>query len=96
MSTSRSLPGPGIGDGGRFRLRHASAAAGGNTIVLPFALQQRGTSLRACVEDYRRKAESECYVDTAFHLIVSDPTPEVLGQELPRCSRTATRRSRSS
>jgi dihydropyrimidinase len=61
----------------------ASAAAGGNTMVLPFALQQRGRSLRTCVEEYRRKAENECYIDTAFHLIVSDPTPEVLGQELP-------------
>src|SRR3712207_3094774 len=51
----------------------ASAAVGGNTTVLPFALQQRGMSLRACVEGYRQKAENECYVDTAFHLIISDP-----------------------
>ena len=75
--------GPGVVMADDFASATASAAAGGNTTVLPFALQQRGTSLRACVEDYRRKAESECYVDTAFHLIVSDPTPEVLGQELP-------------
>ena len=60
-----------------------SAAAGGNTMVLPFALQEQGTSLRDCVEAYRKLAESECYVDTAFHLIISDPTAEVLGQELP-------------
>lgn len=61
----------------------ASAAAGGNTLVMPFALQERGTSLRACVEDYRALAEGQCVIDTAFHLIISDPTPEVLGQELP-------------
>lgn len=60
-----------------------SAAAGGNTTVLPFALQIKGQSLRACVEDYRRKAEGNCHTDVAFHLIVSDPTPQVLGQELP-------------
>ena len=60
-----------------------SAAAGGNTTVLPFALQIKGQSLRACVEDYRRKAAGNCYTDVAFHLIVSDPTPQVLGQELP-------------
>ena len=30
----------------------AAAAAGGNTCVLPFALQIKGTSLRACVEEY--------------------------------------------
>jgi len=61
----------------------ASAAAGGNTFVMPFALQQRGKSLRAAVEEYRKLAEGECHVDTAFHLIISDPTPAVLGQELP-------------
>ena len=75
--------GPGVVMADDFASATASAAAGGNTTVLPFALQQRGTSLRACVEDYRAQAEGECYVDTAFHLIVSDPTPEVLGQELP-------------
>src|ERR1700745_4341528 len=60
-----------------------AAAAGGNTMVLPFALQEKGTSLGACVEDYKKLAEGECYVDTAFHLIISDPTAVVLGQELP-------------
>ncbi|MGY3411204.1 dihydroorotase-like cyclic amidohydrolase [Bradyrhizobium sp. GM5.1] len=60
-----------------------SAAAGGNTMVLPFALQEKGTSLRTCVENYRKLAEGECYIDTAFHLIISDPTAVVLGQELP-------------
>jgi dihydropyrimidinase len=75
--------GPDVEMADDFASATASAAAGGNTMVLPFALQQRGRSLRECVEEYRRKAENECYVDTAFHLIVSDPTPEVLGQELP-------------
>ncbi|MCO6362075.1 dihydropyrimidinase [Paracoccus sp. 08] len=60
-----------------------SAAAGGNTTVLPFALQIKGQSLRACVEDYHRKAQGHCHTDVSFHLIVSDPTPQVLGQELP-------------
>lgn len=60
-----------------------SAAAGGNTTLLPFALQIKGQSLRACVEDYHRKAEGNCHTDVSFHLIISDPTPQVLGQELP-------------
>ncbi|QBX33929.1 dihydropyrimidinase [Paracoccus liaowanqingii] len=60
-----------------------SAAAGGNTTVLPFALQIKGQSLRACVEEYHRKAEGNCHTDVSFHLIVTDPTPQVLGQELP-------------
>ena len=61
----------------------SAAAAGGNTMILPFALQIKGSSLRACVEAYRKLAEGECYIDTSFHLIISDPTAVVLGQELP-------------
>jgi dihydropyrimidinase len=60
-----------------------SAAAGGNTTLIPFAAQHKGQSLRKVVEDYHREAEGKAIIDYAFHLIISDPTPEVLGQELP-------------
>lgn len=61
-----------------------SAACGGTTTVIPFAAQQKGQPLRAAVEDYHRRAAGKAHVDYAFHLIVSDPTPEVLQQELPQ------------
>ena len=60
-----------------------SAAAGGTTTLIPFAAQHRGQSLRKVVEDYHGQAEGKAIVDYAFHLIISDPSPEVLGQELP-------------
>ncbi|MGO4852324.1 dihydropyrimidinase [Phaeovulum sp. W22_SRMD_FR3] len=60
-----------------------SAAAGGTTTVMPFALQQKGQSLRAAVAAYHAAADGKCYVDTSFHLIITDPTPQVMGQELP-------------
>ena len=60
-----------------------SAACGGTTTVIPFAAQVRGQSLRAAVDDYHRRAGGRAHVDYAFHLIVSDPTPEVLQHELP-------------
>jgi dihydropyrimidinase len=60
-----------------------AAAAGGTTTVLAFALQQRGQSLREAVLDYHKLADGNCYVDACFHMIVTDPTPQVLGQELP-------------
>jgi dihydropyrimidinase len=60
-----------------------SAIAGGNTTVLPFALQPRGASLRASVMDYHKQADGNSYCDYGFHLIVTDPSPSVLGQELP-------------
>ena len=60
-----------------------SAACGGTTTVIPFAAQEKGQSLRAAVDDYHRRAEGKAHVDYAFHLIVSDPTPQVLNDELP-------------
>jgi len=60
-----------------------AAAAGGTTTVIPFAAQMKGGSLRAAVADYHSRAEGKAIVDYAFHLIVADPRPEVLGQELP-------------
>lgn len=60
-----------------------SAIIGGNTTVLPFRLQEKGISLRESVEAYHAKAEARCYTNVSFHLIISDPTSQVLGQELP-------------
>ncbi len=60
-----------------------SAAFGGNTMVLPFAMQQKGQSLREVVTDYHKKADGQCYIDVSFHLIIADATDAVLGQELP-------------
>src|SRR6266478_3322057 len=60
-----------------------SAACGGTTTVIPFAAQYRGMSLRQVVKDYHACAEPKAAVDYAFHLIISDPTDQVTGQELP-------------
>lgn len=60
-----------------------SAICGGTTTVLPFALQQRGESLREVVQAYHELADGNCHADVSFHLIVTDPTPQVLGQDLP-------------
>lgn len=60
-----------------------SALFGGNTTLMPFCLQERGHSLRDALDAYHKLAEGECYTDVSFHLIVADPTDEVLGQELP-------------
>lgn len=60
-----------------------SAILGGNTTVMPFCLQEKGVGLREALNGYHALAEGNCYTDVSFHLIVSDPTPTVLGQEMP-------------
>lgn len=61
-----------------------SAACGGTTTVIPFACQFKGGSLQAAVDDYHQRAGQKAAIDYAFHLIVSDPSPEVLHKELPQ------------
>jgi dihydropyrimidinase len=60
-----------------------AAAFGGTTTIIPFAAQHRGQSLRQVVETYHAAAKPKAVIDYAFHLIISDPTEQVLGQELP-------------
>jgi dihydropyrimidinase len=60
-----------------------SAAIGGNSSVLAFCMQEKGQSLRGALKVYHGKAEGKCHIDVSFHLVVTDPTAEVLGQELP-------------
>ncbi|MFD1694338.1 dihydropyrimidinase [Roseibium aestuarii] len=60
-----------------------SAAIGGNSAVLAFCMQEKGQPLREALKDYHGKAEGKCHVDVSFHMVITDPTPEVLGQELP-------------
>ncbi|WP_439603541.1 dihydropyrimidinase [Shinella sp.] len=60
-----------------------AAAFGGNTTIMPFCLQEKGSTLREALKAYHAKAEGECFVDVSFHIIVTDPTGHVLGQELP-------------
>ncbi len=74
--------GPGIVMADDFDSATRAAAFGGNTTIMPFCLQERGQSLSAAFHDYRQQAEGS-HVDFGFHLIVTDPTPQVLGQELP-------------
>ena len=64
-----------------------SAACGGTTTVIPFAAQEKGKSLKSAVEDYHQKAAGNAHIDYAFHLIVTDPTEEVLHDELPQLIR---------
>ena len=49
-----------------------SAVHGGTTTVVPFAAQHRGQSIRAVVEDARRRAEEQMTTDYGIHLIITD------------------------
>ncbi|MFU8825386.1 dihydropyrimidinase, partial [Yoonia sp.] len=75
--------GPGVTMADDFASGTRSAMFGGNTTIMPFCLQEKGQSLRGALDAYHAKAEGQCLTDISFHLIITDPTAAVLGQELP-------------
>ncbi len=60
-----------------------SAAFGGNSSFIPFAAQHRGQSIDDVIATYDSRA-APSVIDYSFHLIVSDPSAEVLEDQLPR------------
>ena len=61
-----------------------SAAFGGNTSFVPFAAQHRGQKLGDVLTTYHGRAAPKSVIDYSFHLIISDPTDDVLHEELPK------------
>src|SRR5437868_7496595 len=61
-----------------------AAAFGGTTTIIPFAAQHRGNSIIAVVDDYAKRAAEKAVIDYGFHLIIADPTPKALDEELPQ------------
>ena len=60
-----------------------SAAYGGTTTIMPFAIQFKGESLREVIDEYHTRANNQSYIDYAIHPIISDASPNVVNQELP-------------
>jgi dihydropyrimidinase len=66
-----------------FRSGTISAACGGNTTIIPFAMAVRGQSLRTVVDEYRLCARDKAVIDYAIHVIVPDANATSLTEELP-------------
>jgi dihydropyrimidinase len=67
-----------------YRSGSISAAFGGHSCFVPFAAQHRGQSIDHVIATYDRRAEASSVIDYSYHLIVSDPSPEVLEVGLPK------------
>ena len=65
-----------------------SAICGGTTTILAFVFQTRQDgSLLPLVDDYTRRAKGNSYADYGFHLILTNPTPDILKDEIPLLAR---------
>jgi dihydropyrimidinase len=65
-----------------FESATTSAAFGGTTCVICFAPQFKGQGVTARVEDYHKRAR-QAVIDYTFHIIINDPSPAVIEEELP-------------
>ncbi|MEU1540497.1 dihydropyrimidinase, partial [Actinacidiphila glaucinigra] len=70
--THMELPFGGTFASDTFETGTRAAAWGGTTTIVDFAVQSVGESLRAGLDTWHAKAEGNCAVDYAFHMIVSD------------------------
>ncbi|MBS7700277.1 MULTISPECIES: dihydropyrimidinase [unclassified Chelatococcus] len=75
--------GDGISMADDFESGTLSAVFGGNTTIMPFCLQEKDRPMRETLNAYHELARGNSYTDLSFHLIISNPTDALLGQELP-------------
>ena len=72
VHTHMELPFGGTFANDTFETGTRAAAFGGTTTILDFAVQSKGKSLREGLDAWHAKAEGNCAIDYAFHMIVSD------------------------
>jgi dihydropyrimidinase len=77
------LSAAGIINADTFESGTTAAAFGGTTTVIPFAAQHVGMALPKVLEDYHALAKKGAVIDYAFHMIIADPTPETLQNDIP-------------
>ncbi|MGC1562755.1 MAG: dihydropyrimidinase [Bradyrhizobium sp.] len=77
------LSAAGIMNADTFESATTSAAFGGTTSVISFAAQHVGMKLPQVLADYHALARRGAVIDYAFHMIIADPTPETLANDIP-------------
>ena len=76
--THMQMPFGGTTASDTFETGTRAAAWGGTTTIIDFAIQQVGGSLRAGLDAWHAKAEGNCAIDYAFHMILADVNEDSL------------------
>jgi dihydropyrimidinase len=82
--THMEMPFGGTASHDTFETGTTAAAWGGTTTIIDFAVQAKGTSLQATLDKWHSKADGNCAIDYAFHMIVSDVNDTSL-KEMQTC-----------
>lgn len=81
--THMELPFGGTFASDTFETGTRAAAWGGTTTIVDFAVQSKGQTLRAGLDAWMEKADGNCAIDYAFHMIMSDVNESTL-REMPK------------
>src|SRR5271165_1506977 len=70
--THLDMPFGGTNSADDFLTGTRAAAIGGTTTIVDFAIQARGTKMRAALDTWWKKAEGKACIDYGLHMIVTD------------------------
>jgi dihydropyrimidinase len=76
--THMSLPFGGTTASDDFDTGSVAAAHGGTTTIVDFAIQSKGSSMRAGLDAWFAKAEGQAAIDYGFHMIMTEANPQAL------------------
>ncbi len=76
--THMSLPFGGTTASDDFDTGTVAAAHGGTTTIIDFAIQSKGSSMRAGLDAWHAKAEGQAAIDYGFHMIMTEANPQTL------------------
>ncbi len=80
VHTHMELPFGGTFAKDTFETGTRAAAFGGTTSIVDFAVQSKGSSLRAGLDAWHAKAEGNAVADYGFHMIMSDVNDDTLAE----------------
>ena len=78
--THMSLPFGGTTASDDFETGTIAAAHGGTTTIVDFAIQSKGSSMRAGLDAWHAKAEGKAVIDYGFHMIMTEANPNTLAE----------------
>ncbi len=78
--THMSLPFGGTTASDDFDTGTFAAAHGGTTTIVDFAIQSKGSSMRAGLDAWHAKAEGKAAIDYGFHMIMTEANPQTLAE----------------
>jgi dihydropyrimidinase len=84
--THMDLPFGGTTASDDFDTGTVAAAHGGTTTIVDFAIQSKGSSMRAGLDAWHAKAEGKAAIDYGFHMIMTEANPSTL-EEMAACIR---------